>query len=41
MPGVDVGDRVDDLAFLRPDGTAVRLSEHPGPLLLIFLRHLR
>lgn len=41
MPGVDVGDRVDDLPFLRPDGTAVRLSEFPGPLLLIFLRHLR
>jgi hypothetical protein len=41
MPGVDVGDCVDDLAFLRPDGTAARLSEFPGPLLLIFLRHLR
>ena len=41
MPGLDVGDRVDDLTFLRPDGTAVRLSEFPGPLLLVFLRHLR
>jgi hypothetical protein len=41
MPGLNVGDRVADLTFLRPDGTAVRLSEFPGPLLLVFLRHLR
>ena len=41
MPGLDVGDPVADLSFLRPDGAAVRLSELPGPLLLIFLRHLR
>ena len=41
MPGLDVGDRVADLTFLRPDGTAVRLSEYPGPLVLVFLRHLR
>lgn len=41
MPGYRVGDRAVDLAFLRPDGSAVRLSEYPGPLLLVFLRHLR
>ena len=41
MPGLDVGDHVADLTFLRPDGTAVRLSEFPGPLVLVFLRHLR
>ena len=41
MPALDVGDQVADLTFLRPDGTAARLSEFPGPLLLIFLRHLR
>ena len=41
MPGLDVGDHVAELTFLRPDGTAARLSEFPGPLLLIFLRHLR
>ena len=41
MPGLDVGDRVADLTFLRTDGTAVRLSEFHGPMLLIFLRHLR
>lgn len=41
MPGLNVGDRVTDLTFLRPDGTAARLSEFPRSLLLIFLRHLR
>ncbi len=41
MPGPRVGDHVADLTFLRPDGAAVRLSEFPGPLLLVFLRHLR
>ena len=41
MPGPRVGDRVADLTFLRPDGSATRLSEFPGPLLLVFLRHLR
>jgi hypothetical protein len=41
MPGLDVGDHVADLTFLSPDGAAIRLSEFPGPLLLIFLRHLR
>lgn len=38
---LDVGDHVADLTFFRPDGTAVRLSVFPGPLLLVFLRHLR
>jgi hypothetical protein len=37
---LQIGDRVDDLAFLRPNGDEARLSEYPGPLLLIFLRHL-
>ena len=41
MPGLDVGDHVADLTFLRSEGTAVNLSEFPGPLLLVFLRHLR
>lgn len=40
MPGLDVGDPVADLSFLRPDGTTTRLSEFPGPLVLVFLRHL-
>lgn len=40
MPGPRVGDPVADLTFLRPDGATVRLSEFPGPLLLVFLRHL-
>jgi hypothetical protein len=32
---------VDDFAFLRPDGSAVRLSDFGArPLVLIFLRHL-
>lgn len=41
MPGLCVGEPVADLTFLRPDGATVRLSEIPGPLLLVFLRHLR
>jgi len=41
MPGLDVGDHVTDLSFLRPDGSAVLLSAFPGALLLVFLRHLR
>ena len=41
MPVPRVGDHVADLAFLRPDGSAARLSDFPGPLLLVFLRHLR
>ena len=41
MPLLDVGDPVCDLTFLRLNGTAARLSEFPGSLLLIFLRHLR
>jgi hypothetical protein len=36
-----VGDQIDDLTFQRPNGTTVRLSDFPSPLLLIFLRHLR
>lgn len=35
-----IGDPISDLAFLRPDGAAVRLSDYPGRLLLVFLRHL-
>jgi len=41
MAGLRVGDHVGELTFLRPDGTTVRLSEFPGVLLVIFLRHLR
>lgn len=41
MTSPRIGDRVDDLTFFRSDGTTVRLSEFPGPLLLVFLRHLR
>ena len=41
MPGPRVGDQVADLTLLRPDGTTARLSKYPGPLLLVFLRHLR
>ncbi len=41
MPGPNVGDAVADLAFLRPDGSKVLLSEFPGAMVLIFLRHLR
>ena len=37
---IQIGDRVPDLEFLRPNGDTVRLSDHPGPLLLVFLRHL-
>ena len=37
---IQIGDRVTGLAFLRPNGDEVRLSDYPGPLLLIFLRHL-
>jgi peroxiredoxin len=36
-----IGDRVDDLTFLQPDGSAVTLAAFAGrPLLLVFLRHL-
>jgi hypothetical protein len=36
-----IGDRVGDLAFVQPDGSAVPLAAFAGrPLLLIFLRHL-
>jgi hypothetical protein len=36
-----LGDRIEELTLLRPDGSAIRLSEISGrPLLLIFLRHL-
>lgn len=38
---IQIGDRVSDLTFLRPDGEAVRLSEYSAPLLLVFLRHLQ
>ncbi len=36
-----IGDKVEDLGFLSPDNVAVRLSDRPGRLLLLFLRHLR
>jgi peroxiredoxin len=36
-----IGDRVDALTLLRPDGTPVALSAFAGKVvLLIFLRHL-
>jgi peroxiredoxin len=36
-----LGDPVDDLTLLRPDGSEVRLQTFQGrPLLLVFLRHL-
>ena len=38
--GPRIDDHVADLAFLRPDGGATRLSDYRGPLLLVFLRHL-
>jgi peroxiredoxin len=35
------GDLCPDLAFVRPDGTGLHLTELRGkPVLLIFLRHL-
>ena len=38
---LQLGDRVNDLTFLRPDGSSVALSAFVGrPLLLVFLRHL-
>ena len=38
---VAAGEHVDDLTWLRPDGTPVRLSEFGNrPVVLIFLRHL-
>ncbi len=41
MPRLEVGDRIADLKFVQLDGVSVRLSEIGGPMLLIFLRHLR
>ena len=38
---IQIGDCVADQAFLRPNGEKVRLSDYSGPLLLVFLRHLR
>ena len=36
-----LGDRVPELTFQRPDGSAVTLRDFSGkPLLVIFLRHL-
>lgn len=36
-----IGDRVGDLAFVRPDGSSVTLAAFASrPLLVIFLRHL-
>jgi hypothetical protein len=39
---VTPGDAISDLAFLQPDGAAVRLSDFCTSeyLLLVFLRHL-
>jgi len=38
--GIQIGDRVDDLTFLRPDRKEVCLSDYPGTIVLVFLRHL-
>ena len=38
---IQIGDRVADQTFLRPDGESVLLSSFRTPLLLVFLRHLR
>ena len=36
-----LGDRVDGLTLLRPDGTPVALADFAGKVvLLVFLRHL-
>jgi len=40
MP-VQIGDRVSNLTFLRPDGSAAQLADFPAPLLLVFFRHLQ
>jgi hypothetical protein len=38
---VAVGEQVEDLVWLRPDGTPVGLAEFAGrTLVMIFLRHL-
>jgi hypothetical protein len=37
---IQIGDKVDDLALLCPNGTTVHLSAYRGSLVLIFLRHL-
>lgn len=38
---VQIGERVTDQTFVKPDGSPLTLSAFAGrPLLLIFLRHL-
>lgn len=38
---MQLGERVPDFSLFRVDGSAVRLSELPAPVLvLVFLRHL-
>jgi peroxiredoxin len=38
---MNAGETIPDCTLLRPDGTAVRLSEFTsGPVVLVFLRHL-
>jgi hypothetical protein len=38
---IQLGEVVEDLVLVRPEGTAVRLSEFPArALVMIFLRHL-
>jgi peroxiredoxin len=38
---MNLGDRVVDVSFRRPDGSECRLSDFAGaPLLLVFIRHL-
>jgi hypothetical protein len=32
---------VEDLSFVGTNNVTVRLSDRPGPLVLLFLRHLR
>jgi hypothetical protein len=37
----ELGDRIDELALVRPDGTPFALAELTSPaVLLVFLRHL-
>jgi hypothetical protein len=38
---MQIGDRVESLTFIQPNGSSLALAELLGkPLLLIFLRHL-
>ncbi|HYV36572.1 MAG TPA: hypothetical protein VE988_12745 [Gemmataceae bacterium] len=38
---IRLGDQINDMTFVRPDGSELHLAELRGrPVLLIFLRHL-